>query len=79
MELKDTTNLTTSVETNVQPRSDGNDSNNQRVYDIIFPGIEEAAEPNIDKNVSQKHHEKPLFGSVSTLDWLTTWRPLEIS
>ena len=30
-------------------------------------------------NVSQKHHEKPLFGSVSTLDWLTTWRPLEIS
>ena len=79
MELKETTNSLTSVEINVQSRSKRNDSNDHRVYDILFPGIEDVAEPIIDKNGSPKNHEKPVFDSVSTLDWLTTWRPLEIS
>ncbi len=79
MELKETPNLPTSVKINVQPRSDRNNSNNQRVYDILFPGIEDTADPIIDKAGSQKSHEPTLFGSVSTLDWLSTWRPLEIS
>ena len=79
MELKETTNLPTSVEINVQPSSERNDSNNNRVYDILFPGTEDAPDPTIDNERPQKDHEKPLFGSVSTLDWLTTWRPLEIS
>ena len=79
MELKETTNSPTSVEINVHSRSKRNDPNDHRVYDILFPGIEDDGEPIVDKNGSQKNHEKPLFGSVSTLDWLTTWRPLEIS
>ena len=79
MELKRTTKLPTSVEINLQPRSERNDSNDHRVYDILFQGTEDVAEPIIDKNGSQKNHEKALFGGVSTLDWLTTWRPLEIS
>ena len=79
MELKETPNLPTSVEINVQPSSEKNDSNNHRVYDLLFPGIEDATEATDDKVVPPKHHEKTLFGSVSTLDWLTTWRPLEIS
>lgn len=79
MELKKTTNLPTSAETNLQPRSERNDSYDHRVYNILFPGVEDATEPIIDKDGSQKYNEKHLFVSVSTLDWLTTWRPLEIS
>ena len=79
MEIKETPNLPTSVEINVQPSSERNDSNNRRVYDLLFPGIEDAADPTVDSGGSQKYNYKPLFGSVSTLDWLATWRPLEIS
>ena len=79
MELKKTTKLPTSVEINLQPRSERNDSNDHRVYNVLFPGIEDGTDPIIDKDGSQKYHEKHLFVSVSTLDWLTTWRPLEIS
>ena len=79
MELKETTNSPTSAKINVQSRSKRNDSDDHRVYDLLFPGIEDIAEPTIDKNGSQKNDEKYLFGSVSTLDWLTTWRPLVIS
>ena len=79
LELKGTKNLLTSVKTNVQPGSERNESNNQRVYDILFPGIEAPTDPIINNDGSHKHHEKALFGSVSTLDWLVTWRPLEIN
>ena len=79
MELKKTTKLPTSVEKNLQPRSERNDSNDHRVYNVLFPGIDEVNDPIIDKDGSQKYNEKHLFVSVSTLDWLTTWRPLEIS
>ena len=79
MELKKTTKLPTSVEKNLQPRSERNDSYDQRGYNVLFPGIEDATDSIIDRDGSQKSHEKHLFVSVSTLDWLTTWRPLEIS
>ena len=79
MELKEATNLPSPFEMNMQPLSQRNDPNNRRVYDILFPATEDAADPNIEAESSLKFQEKPLFGSVSTLDWLTTWRPLEIS
>ena len=79
MELKKTTKLPTSGEINLQPRSERNDSNDQRVYNVLFPGTEDATDPSIDKDGSHKHQEKHLSVSVSTLDWLITWRPLDIS
>ena len=79
MELKETTNLPASVEINVQTPSKRNGSSNQRVYDILFPLIEDEPAPIIDKDSSQKYNKKSLFRSVSTLEWLTTWRPLENS
>ena len=79
MELKETPNLATSVEINVQPSSERNDSNNHKVFDLLFPEIEDSPDPTVDTGNVQKYHEKPLFGSVSSLDWLTTWRPKEIS
>ena len=79
MELKETPNLPTSVEISVQPSSEKNDSYNHKVFDLLLPGIEDPADPTVDEVGSQKDHEKSSFGSVSTLDWLSTWRPLEIS
>ena len=79
LELKQTTNLPSSVEINLQPRSDRNDSDNHRIYNLVFPAVEDASDTIIDQDGSHKHHDEPLLGGVSTLDWLTTWRPLEIS
>tara|TARA_A100001015_G_scaffold271668_1_gene325510 strand:+ start:160 stop:399 length:240 start_codon:yes stop_codon:yes gene_type:complete len=79
MELKETRKLATSIETNVQPRPERNDSNNHKVFDLLYPEIKDSAVPTVDEDGFQEYHEKPLFRSVSTLDWLTTWRPLEIS
>ena len=79
MELKEATNLPSPIEINVKPLSERNDSNNRGVYDILFPSIEDVDDPNKEANSSSQQQEKSLFGSVSTLDWLTTWRPLEIS
>ena len=79
MELKETKNLPTSVGKNGSPRSEKNDSDDHRVDDILFPVIEDGSDPSSVKDEAQKYHEQPLFRSVSTLDWLNTWRPLEIS
>ena len=77
MELKDTKNLPTSVETSVTPVSRRNDTNNQRIYDIIFQSKEEKANPNTESMSTHEGYEKLTFGGVSTLDWLKTWRSLE--
>ena len=79
MELKEIPKLPTSVEINVQPSSERNDPNNHRVFDLLFPEIEDSTDATVEGDGPQKYHEKPLFGSVTTLDWLTTWRPLEIN
>ena len=79
MEFKETTNSLHSVETNMQPRSERDDSGKHRGYDILFREIDDGADPIIDKDGFQKNHEKLRIKGVSTLDWLTTWRPLEIS
>ena len=77
MELKQATNLPTSADINVKKLSEKNGSNNRRVYDILYQETKDPADPKIDDNDFQKYFEKPIFGSVSTLDWLTTWRPLD--
>jgi hypothetical protein len=77
MELKDTSKLNTSVEMGVTPVSERNDPKNHQVYDILFPPKEDEAHPNIESKNAYKSHNKIIFGSVSTLDWLNTWRSLE--
>ena len=77
MELKDIRDLGASVEMGVTPVSERNDPKNQKVYDILFPPKEDEANPNIGSKNVYKNHNKIIFGSVSTLDWLNTWRSLE--
>ena len=77
MELKDTRNISAPVEIGVEPVSERNDTNNRRVYDIIFPSKEYEANPIIDSKDTFKDHEKLIYSGVSTLDWLKTWRSLE--
>ena len=79
MELKEANNSPTSVGKNVAMISDGNNSGNHRAYEILFAPKEDRADQNIENNYPDKDFEKPIFGSVSTLDWLKTWRSLEIS
>ena len=77
MELKDTRNFHTSVEIDVTPVSQRNDPKNHKVYDILFPPQEDEAIPNVGSKNAYKTHNKIIFGSVATLDWLNTWRSLE--
>ena len=77
MELKDTRNLDTSVDKGITPVSESNDPKNHKVYDILFRSEQDAINPNIGSGNSHKSHNKIMFGSVSTLDWLNTWRSLE--
>ncbi len=77
MELKDTRNLTTSVEMGVTPVSERNDPKNHKIYDILFPPKEDEADLNIGNKNAYKSHNNIIFSSVSTLDWLNTWRSLE--
>ena len=79
MELKETKNLPTSVKINVPTLSERNNSGNHGSYEILFSPKEDSADQNIEDNYPDKDFEKPIFGSVSTLDWLKTWRSLEIS
>ena len=79
MELKEAKNLPTSVGMNVEILSERNNSNDHEPYEILFSSKEDSANLNIENNFSDKDYKKPIFGSVSTLDWLKTWRSLEIS
>ena len=79
MELKEANNLPTSVGINVATLSQRNNSDDHRAYEILFAPKEDRADQNIENNYPDKDFEKPIFGSVSTMDWLKTWRSLEIS
>ena len=79
MELKETNNLQTSVGISVAMLSEGNNSGNHGAYETLFPQKDDSADQNIENNSPGIDFEKPIFGSVSTLDWLKTWRSLEIS
>ena len=79
MELKETKNLSTSVKINVPPLSEKNNSsdNKNRIYDVLFPPQDDTFDQNVEDMSSNRDYEKATFGSVSTLDWLKTWRSLE--
>jgi hypothetical protein len=79
MELKEANNLHTSVGTNVAMLSERNNSGNHGAYEKLFLAKEDSSDQNMENNYPDKGSEKPIFGSVSTLDWLKTWRSLEIS
>ena len=80
MELKKTKNLPTSEKVNVTSPSERNNSNNSnRIYDVLFPLEDGSSDQNVENIISNKKYQKATFGSVSTLDWLKTWRSLETS
>jgi len=79
MEINETKNLPTSAEIKLKPLSERNDSSNHRVYDMVFSPKEDTNDPNIENENYNRDNDKPVFGSVSTLEWLSTWRSLEIS
>ena len=80
MELKDTKILPTSEKVNVTSLSKRNNSNNSnRIYDVLFQLDDDTSDQNIEDIRSNKKYQKAPFGTVSTLDWLRTWRSLETS
>ena len=79
MELKKVNNLPPSEVKDGAVLSKRNNSGNHEAYEILFSPNEDSADQNIDNICPDKDFEKPIFGSVSTLDWLKTWRSLEIS
>ena len=79
MKLKEATNLPTSAGIDVAILSERTNSENHGAYEILFSPKEDSTDQNIENNYPDKDFEKPIFGSVSTLDWLKTWRSLEIS
>ena len=79
MELKEANNAPTSVAISVATLSERNNSGYHGAYEILFPPKEDSADQNIENTYPDKDFEKPLYGSASTLDWLKTWRSLEIT
>ena len=78
MVLKEVNNLPISVETDSTMLSQWNNSGDHRGYEILFSPKEDSDDQNIEDNHPDIGFEKPIFGSVSTIDWLKTWRSLEI-
>ena len=79
MELKETKHLPTSAEMNVVNPSERNNSKDRRIYNILFTQAEEEPDTSIDENYTSNIDQKLIFGNVSTLDWLKTWRSTTIS
>jgi len=79
MDFKKTNRLSTTTEINIASKSGKDDFDNLGVYNILFPSEESEADQNIDNKYSDKAQKKTIFGNVSTLEWLITWRSLEIS
>ena len=49
------------------------------MYDILFSEEEQLGETNTDSKHPNKDIGKRIFGNVSTLDWIQTWRAFEIN
>ena len=79
MYLKETKNLTISPEIKLHSKSDENNAETQKMYNILFDQEERSIDPNNDKKYPIKDNAKPIFGDVSTLEWIKTWRAFEIS
>ena len=79
MELKETKHLSTSAELNVVTPSEKNNSQGQGIYNVLFLPEEGEPDTTVDDKYSYNNHKKPEFSNVSTLDWLKTWRSIQIS
>ena len=78
MDLKETKQLIASAEIKLDTKSK-NKSDTQKVYDTLFSEEEQLVEPNTDGKHPKKDIGKRMFGNVSTLDWIQTWRAFEIN
>ena len=78
MDLKETKQLIASPEIKLHTKSK-NKSDTQKIYDTLFSEEEQLGETNTDSKHPNKDTGKRLFGNVSTLDWIQTWRAFEIN
>ena len=78
MDFKEANPLSTLTEIDIASKSGRDKSDNLGVYNILFSSEESDADQNIDSKYSDKGQKKTVFGNVSTLEWLITWRSLEI-
>ena len=78
MDLKETKQLIASAEIKLHTKSK-NKSDTQKIYDTLFSEEEQLGETNTDSKHPNKDTGKRLFGNVSTLDWIQTWRAFEIN
>ena len=76
MDLKETKQLIASAEIKLHTKSK-NKSDTQKMYDALFSNEEQLGENNTDSKHPNKDIGKRMFGNVSTLDWIQTWRAFE--
>ena len=76
MDLKETKQLIASADIKLHTKSK-NKSDTQKIYDTLFSEEEQLGETNTDSRHPNKDTGKRLFGNVSTLDWIQTWRAFE--
>ena len=76
MDLKETKQLISSAEMKLHTKSK-NKSDTQKMYDALFSEEEQLGETNTDSKHPNKDIGKRMFGNVSTLDWIQTWRAFE--
>ena len=79
MELKKPNHLPTSAEINVVNSSERKNSQDQGIYNILLPPAEEEPDASIEDKFVNNVSQKMLFGNVSTLEWLKTWRSTQTS
>ena len=81
MELRQTNHLSNSTDVKVVKPSERNNSNKRGIYEMIFSADEDSYGSDTHNNSSHSNINKKeqKFGSVSTLDWLKTWRSTEIN
>ena len=78
MDLRETKQLIASKEIKLHTKSK-NKSDTQEMRDTLFSEEEQLGETNTDSNQANKDIGKRMFGNVSTLDWIQTWRAFEIN
>ena len=76
MDLKETKQSVASAEIKLHTKSKKK-SDTQKMYDTLFSEEEQLVEPNTDGKHPNKYIGKRMFGNVSTLDWIQTWRAFE--
>ena len=79
MDLKETKKLISSAEIKLHTQSEKNKSDTQVIYDVLFSKAQLLGETKPVGNHPDKDTGKPIFGNVTTLDWIQTWRAFEIN